>query len=93
MEIQRFFFADGYAVDPDTKEVYMEPYKYLTNFLEMPVVLGIFLLGVVLVLFGILRTLLKKGFDKGIWFAWIGTILNVLALLLTDGYNKTAYYT
>ena len=65
----RTLLADGYAVNPDTKEVYMEPYKYLTNFLEMPVVLGIFLLGVVLVLFGILRTLLKKGFDKGIWFA------------------------
>ena len=88
----RTLFADGYAVDPDTKEVYMEPYKYLTNFLEMPVVLGIFLLGVVLVLFGILRTLLKKGFDKGIWFAGIGTILTVLALLLTAGYNNTAYY-
>lgn len=58
----------------------------------MPVVLGIFLLGVVLVLFGILRTLLKKGFDKGIWFAGIGTILTVLALLLTAGYNNTAYY-
>ena len=49
----RTLLADGYAVNPDTKEVYMEPYKYLTNFLEMPVVLGIFLLGVVLVLFGI----------------------------------------
>ena len=56
------------------------------------VVLGIFLLGMVLVLFGILRTLLKKGFDKGIWFAGIGTILTVLALLLTAGYNNTAYY-
>ena len=88
----RTLLADGYAVNPDTKEVYMEPYKYLTNFLEMPVVLGIFLLGVVLVLFGILRTLLKKGFDKGIWFAGIGTILTVLALLLTAGYNNTAYY-
>ena len=88
----RTLLADGYAVNPDTKEVYMEPYKYLTNFLEMPVVLGIFLLGVVLVLFGILRTLLKKGFDKGIWFAGIGTMLTVLALLLTAGYNNTAYY-
>lgn len=90
--IIRTLLADGYAVNPDTKEVYMEPYKYLTNFLEMPVVLGIFLLGVVLVLFGILRTLLKKGFDKGIWFTGIGTVLTVFALLLTAGYNNTAYY-
>ena len=90
--IIRTLLADGYAVNPDTKEVYMESYKYLTNFLEMPVVLGIFLLGVVLVLFGILRTLLKKGFDKGIWFTGIGTVLTVFALLLTAGYNNTAYY-
>lgn len=58
----------------------------------MPVVLIIFLAGVVLVLFGIGKTMLKKTFDKGIWFAGIGTVLTVLALLLTAGYNNTAYY-
>ena len=34
----------------------------------------------------------KKGFDKGIWFAGIGTVLTVLSLLLVAGYNNTAYY-
>ena len=58
----------------------------------MPVVLIVFLVGVVLVLFGIGKTLLKKTFDKGIWFVGIGTVLTVLALLLTAGYNNTAYY-
>lgn len=84
--------ADGYAVNPQTKEVYLEPYKYLTNFLEMPAVLAVFLVGVVLVLFGIGKTLLKKAFDRGIWFAGLGTVLTVLALLLVAGYNNTAYY-
>lgn len=88
----RTLLADGYAVNPETKEIYMEPYKYFNNFIEMPVVLIIFLVGVVLVLFGIGKTMLKKTFDKGIWFAGIGTVLTVLALLLTAGYNNTAYY-
>lgn len=88
----RTLLADGYAVNPETKEIYMEPYKYFNNFIEMPIVLIIFLAGVVLVLFGIGKTMLKKTFDKGIWFAGIGTVLTVLALLLTAGYNNTAYY-
>ena len=56
----------------------MQPYKYLTNFIEMPVVLALFLIGVVLVLFGIGKTLLKKTFDKGIWFVGIGTVLTMI---------------
>ena len=88
----RTLLADGYAVNPETKEIYMEPYKYFNNFIEMPVVLIVFLVGVVLVLFGIGKTLLKKTFDKGIWFVGIGTGLTGLALLLTAGYNNTAYY-
>ena len=84
--------SEGFAVNPETQEIYMQPYKYLTNFIEMPVVLALFLIGVVLVLFGIGKTLLKKTFDKGIWFAGIGTVLTVLSLLLVAGYNNTAYY-
>ena len=81
----RTLLADGYAVRPETGEVFMEPYKYLTNFLQMPVVL-------LAVLWGIIRTLWKPAFDKGIWFAGAGTVLTVLALLLVAGYNNTAYY-
>ncbi len=88
----RTLLADGFAVNPDTLEVYMQPYKYFINFIEMPVVLVVFLVGVVLVLFGIGKTVFKKTFDKGIWFAGTGTVLTVLALLLVAGYNNTAYY-
>lgn len=88
----RTLLAEGYAVNPETGEVFMEPYKYLTNFIEMPVVLLVFLIGVLAVLWGIVRTVWKPSFDKGIWFAGAGTVLTVLALLLVAGYNNTAYY-
>ncbi|MCD6179478.1 MAG: cytochrome d ubiquinol oxidase subunit II [Bacteroidales bacterium] len=85
---------DGYAVNPDTKEVFMEPYKYLHNLLQMPVVMIIFLLGVVLVIFGIIRAYFftEKCAGRGIWASGIGTVLTAFGLLLVAGYNNTAYY-
>ncbi len=89
----RTLVSDGFAVNPDTQEIYMQPYKYLTNFIEMPVVLALFLIGVVLVLFGIGKTLLKKTFDKGIWFTGNRYSTDCfIFLLLVAGYNNTAYY-
>jgi len=85
---------DGFAVNPDTKEVYMEPYKYLKNLVQMPVVGIIFLVGVILVLLGIARVILyfEKCRNNGIWAAGLGTVLTVFALLLVAGFNNTAYY-
>ena len=88
----RTLLSEGFAVNPDTQEIYMQPYKYLINFVDMPVVLVLFLLGVVLVLFGIGKTVLKTSFDKGIWYAGLGTVLTVFSLLLVAGLNHTAYY-
>lgn len=88
----RTLLADGYAVNPETGLVFMEPYKYWNNFMEMPAVLTIFLIGVFLVLYGIGKTLFKSTYDKGIWFAGFGTVFTVLGLLLCVGYNNTAYY-
>lgn len=82
---------DGFAYDPLSKKVTYESFKYLHNFLQMPLVLVIFLLGVVLVLFGIGKSIIKAG-TNGIWFAGIGTILAVLALFLIAGLNNTAFY-
>jgi cytochrome d ubiquinol oxidase subunit II len=84
--------ADGYAVDPVTKEVYLEKMKYLHNFIQMPLVMVLFLLGVVAVLYGIIRTVFSSSFKKGVWFSGAGTILTVTMLLLVAGYNNTAYY-
>lgn len=82
----------GYAVNPTTQAIVMEPYKYLHNFLAMPLLLVVFLIGVLLVLYGIIGSYFKFIKDKGIWFTGIGTVLTVLALLLVAGYNNTAYY-
>ncbi len=84
-------FRDGFAVNPETKEVFMEPFKYFHNLIEMPLVLIAFLAGVVLVLYGIVLGLLKTS-SKGIWFAGSGTILVVLMLFLLAGYNNTSFY-
>ena len=82
---------EGFAVD-DFGHIYMEPYKYLTNFIEMWYLLVILIIGVVLVLYGIGKTIYSKTYIKGIWPAGIGTVLTVLALLLCSAWNNTAYY-
>lgn len=83
---------DGYAVDPTTGVIFMEPYKYLHNFIDMWYLLLLFIIGVVLVLFGIGKTVFSKTYIGGIWPAGIGTVLTVLALLLCSAWNNTAYY-
>ena len=82
---------DGFAVDA-SGEVYMESYKYLQNFLSMPVVLALLLIGAVLVVAGVATTLLHKGFTRGIWLSGPGTVLAVMALFMVVGYNDTSYY-
>ncbi len=82
---------DGFAVD-EMGRIYMEPYKYLNNFIEMWYLLILFLIGVVMVLFGIGKTILSKDYTCGIWPAGIGTVVTVLPLLLCSAWNNTAYY-
>lgn len=84
--------SEGFAVDPVSGVVSMEPYKYFNNLMAMPVVAVTLVVGVVCVLWGLGRTLLSSVYRKGIWWAGAGTVLTVLALLLTAGYNNTAYY-
>jgi cytochrome d ubiquinol oxidase subunit II len=83
--------SSGFAINSGTGDIYMEPYKYLHNLLAMPIVLIVFSVGVLLVLFGIIISLLKK-LSTGIWFAGPGSFLTVLALFLIAGLNNTAYY-
>ena len=82
---------DGFAVDAQGT-VSVEPYKYLNNFLEMPIVLVMFLVGAVLLVAGVVWTWMKQTFNKGIWLAGPGTVLAVMALFMIAGYNGTAYY-
>jgi len=87
----KLLLSEGFAVDSINGQVFMEKYKYFNNLIEVPVILAIMLTGVVLVLFGIAKPLFTKS-KKGIWFAGVGTVLTVLALLLCAGWNNTAYY-
>ena len=88
----RTLVKDGYAYEPTTGVIMMEPYKYLHNFIDMWYLAVLLLAGVVLVLYGIIRTIISKTYIGGIWPVGIGTVLTVLALLLSAGWNNTAYY-
>lgn len=83
--------SEGYAVDTEGN-VYMEKYKYFFNLVQMPVVGILFLVGVLLVLFGIIASFLKPQFKKGIWFSGLGTVITVTMLFMIAGYNNTAFY-
>jgi cytochrome bd ubiquinol oxidase subunit II len=83
--------SEGFAVNSLTGEVSMEKFKYLHNLLGMPVVLVLFLSGVVAVLYGIAVSLFGKS-RKGIWFTGPGTIAAVFSLFMIAGFNDTAFY-
>ncbi|WP_028896317.1 cytochrome d ubiquinol oxidase subunit II [Prevotella sp. HUN102] len=87
----RTLVSDGFAVT-ESGEVVMEPMKYLNNLLDMWYLALILLVGVLLLLYGIVRTVLQKDYIKGIWPAGIGVVLVVIVLFLIVGYNNTAYY-
>ena len=90
--VAHVLLKDGFAVQPETGEIAMEPFKYFNNLIAMPYLLVLFLVGVVGVLFGLGKSIFCKTYTRGIWFTGVGTVLTVLALLLTVGYNHTAYY-
>lgn len=84
--------AKGFAVNPDTGEVYLEQFKYFNNLIQVPILLILLLLGVLGVLYGIVYSFLKKTWKKGVWYAGIGTVLTVTTIFLIAGWNNTAYY-
>jgi len=86
---------DGFAYD-DSGVIFMEPNKYLHNMLDMWYLTAVMLLGVVLVLWGIIKEIFNFQLSivnySGIWPAGIGTVLTVTPLLLMSAWNHTAYY-
>ena len=83
--------SEGYAVN-EAGTIVMEPMKYLKNLLVMWPLAIILLVGVILLLFGIVKTVLQPKYIRGIWPAGIGVVLVVLVLFLIAGWNNTAYY-
>ena len=94
MFLNSFFWLltkSGFAVDADGR-VFIEEYKYLHNFLDMPWVLATFIAGTLLVLAGLVWTLACRKFRRGIWLSGSGTVLVVMSVFLVAGLNGTSYY-
>jgi cytochrome d ubiquinol oxidase subunit II len=82
---------EGFAVNPETGEVFMESEKYLSNLMAMPGVLPMLAAGLLFVIVGVAVSRRASG-RSGIWFSGFGSILVALALFLTAGFNNTAFY-
>jgi cytochrome bd ubiquinol oxidase subunit II len=81
---------DGYAVQ-NNGIVFLQKYKYFQNFIDMPIVLIMFLIGVIMVVIAVFLTIIFKK-TCCIKTGGIGIVLTVMALLLNVGFNNTAYY-
>ena len=89
--LAKLVYMDGFAIDPASGHVMMEPGKYLHNLLAMPVVSGLLLLGLVLVLVGVFSCRYSKTMSS-IWFSGLGTVLVGLAIFFIAGFNNTPFY-
>lgn len=89
--VYNLFTMEGFAVN-ENNIITMQEGKYLTNIIDMPIVLIMFLIGAVLLVAGVVLTLIKHTFTRGIWPSAIGTVMAVMAIFMIAGYNGTAYY-
>ncbi|MBR6989807.1 MAG: cytochrome d ubiquinol oxidase subunit II [Bacteroidaceae bacterium] len=90
--VVHLMLKDGYAYDPASGIISIVPMKYFHNLVELWPLAILLVIGVILVLYGIIRTIISKTYIKGIWPVGIGTVITVLVLLLLAGWNNTAYY-
>ena len=81
---------DGYAVDKNGF-VSIERFKYLQNFIDMPIVSAMFLIGVAMVIIAVFVTITFKK-TCCIKTGGVGIVLTVMAVLLNVGLNNTSYY-
>jgi cytochrome d ubiquinol oxidase subunit II len=82
---------NGHGYDPQSQTVEIVAFKFLKNFMAMPVLVIMLLAGTLLVLFSLYITLFKES-NKGIWSSGLGTVLVVMSLFLVLGLNNTVYY-
>lgn len=89
--------ATGYTVHSGDygiiTSVEEEPFKYFKNMTGLWWEGATLLVGVVLVLYGLLRSCLSKNrYTKGIWWLGFGVFLTVASLFWAAGFGDTAYY-
>ncbi len=83
--------SDGTRVDPQSGMMVREPYFYLNQMLAHWWWIAAFLIGVVMVLYAIIRTSYSSYYRCGIWWSGIGTVIVVMVLFCLAGYYGAAY--
>lgn len=84
--------STGHSYSPENGAVYTEEYKYLNNLKAMPLNTVLLITGIFAVLYGILKTIFKQNYNKGIWHSGVGTVLTVFSLFILAGFNNTSFY-
>lgn len=80
----------GYGVN-ENGVVEIVRFKYGLNYLEMPIVLIMLLIGLILALFGLYKAIFTSSI-KGIFPYGLGVVLVVMSVFLVAGLNSTAFY-
>jgi cytochrome bd ubiquinol oxidase subunit II len=81
---------NGYSVE-SSGLIALKSFKYFQNFIDMPIVLVMFLAGVLMVIVAVFVTIQFKK-TCCIKTAGLGIVLTVMAILLNVGLNNTSYY-
>ncbi|PIF04860.1 MAG: cytochrome d ubiquinol oxidase subunit II [Arcobacter sp.] len=81
---------NGFAITNDNI-VFIQKYKYLINFMELPIVTTMFILGVIFVILAVFQTIMYKK-TCCIKTGGAGIVMTVMAILLNVGLNNTSYY-
>ena len=85
--------ASGYQlVDGTVNEFEVVKYKYLYNLIDMWWAALLLVVGVLLVLFAVVKSIVVEGYRRGIWYFGVGVVLVVLVLFFIAGFNGTPYY-
>lgn len=84
------FCSAGVQAQPDGTMAVVDN-LYFHNLIGCWLLIVGLLVGVVMVLYGIIRSAFSSYWKKGIWFSGIGTVITVIVLLSLIGYNSTAY--
>jgi len=86
-----FLSSNGYTYDPKSGKISPATLQYLHNYLSYPVLLGVLVVGVLLFMYGILMAVIKKHINA-FWYAAVGVVLTVTAILFDLGINYTVFY-